>query len=204
MTAGGGVFARALRAEIAHLARSRWDLILLTLVPAILLTVIAAMLFNGVIRDVPAAVVDQDHSAFSRAAVRNMEASPGVRIVAQPTDLEAAWPLMRAGKIYSVAYIPPGAARDALRKPEAAIVYFNGAFQTVGALASLNQTVALAQAAAPLAVERARALGLPAARLTPPAVQVTILGNPQLSFELFLGGLIAPGVLHLLIFGSGG
>ncbi|MGH7019491.1 MAG: ABC transporter permease, partial [Brevundimonas sp.] len=99
----GGVFGRALRAEIAHLARSRWDLILLFVMPVVLMIVVAAMLFQGVVRDVPVAVVDQDHSTFSRAAIRNMEASPGVRVVAQPTDLEAAWPLMRSGKIYSLA-----------------------------------------------------------------------------------------------------
>lgn len=198
-TGGAGVFVRALRAEVAHLARSRWDLVLLVVLPVVLMTVIGAMLFQGVVRDVPVAVVDQDHSAFSRAAIRNMEASPGVRVIAQPTDLEAAWPLMRSGRIYSLAYIPQGAARDAFRKPEAVIVYYNGAFQTVGALASSSQTTALADAAAPLVLERARALGVPAARLKPPAVQVTILGNPQLSFELFLGGLIAPGVLHLLM-----
>lgn len=195
----GGVFARAFRAEVAHLARSPWDLILLIVMPLALMAVIAAMLFQGVMRDVPVAVVDQDHSAFSRAAVRNMQASPGVRVVAQPGDLEAAWPLMRSGRIYSVAYIPKGVERNAFRQSDAVIVYYNGAFQTVGALASAAQSVALADAAAPIVLERARAAGLPAAALKPPAVQVTLLGNPQLSFELFLGGLVAPGVLHLLM-----
>lgn len=198
-TAAGGVFGRALRAEIAHLARSRWDLILLVVMPVVLMIVVGAMLFQGVVRDVPVAVVDQDHSAFSRAAIRNMEASPGVKVVAQPTDLEAAWPLMRSGKIYSLAYIPQGAERNAFRQPDAVIVYYNGAFQTVGSLAASAQTTALANAAAPLILDRARALGVPAARLKAPTVQVTILGNPQLSFELFLGGLIIPGVLHLLM-----
>lgn len=104
----GGVFARALRAEIAHLARSRWDQVLLVVMPLALLGAVAAMLFQGVVRDAPVAVVDQDHSAFSRAAIRNMQSSPGLRVVAQPPDLQAAWPLMRAGRIYSVTYIPKG------------------------------------------------------------------------------------------------
>lgn len=198
-TPTGGVFGRALRAEVAHLARSGWDLILLIVMPVVLMVVVGAMLYQGVVRDVPVAVVDQDHSAFSRAAIRHMEASPGVRVVAQPTDLEAAWPLMRSGKIYSLAYIPRGPEKNAFRQPDAVIVYFNGAFQTVGSLAASAQTTALTNAAAPLILDRARALGVPSARLKAPAVQVTILGNPQLSFELFLGGLIMPGVLHLLM-----
>lgn len=198
-TPTGGVFGRALRAEVAHLTHSRWDLILLIVMPVVLMVVVGAMLYQGVVRDVPVAVVDQDHSAFSRAAIRNMEASPGVRVVAQPTDLEAAWPLMRSGQVYSLAYIPRGAEKNAFRQRDAVIVYYNGAFQTVGSLAASAQSTALTSAAVPLILDRARALGVPAARLKTPAVQVTILGNPQLSFELFLGALIMPGVLHLLM-----
>lgn len=196
---GGAIFWRSLTTELRHLGSSRWDLSVLTILPLLLLAVVASMVFQGVVRGVPVAVVDQDQSSFSRAAVRNMQASPGLSVVAQPTDLAAAWPMMRSGQIYSVAYIPKGVASEALRKPEAVIVYYNGAFQTVGALASTAQTLAIASAAAPVVEAQARAVGVPAARLKLPQVQATILGNPQLSFELFLGGLIAPGVLHLLM-----
>ena len=199
MTSGTAVFVRALRAEVGHLSRSRWDQVLLVVMPLVLLTVVGAMLLEGVVRQVPVAVVDLDHSNLSRAAIRNMEASPTLRVVAQPIDLEQAWPLMRSGRIYSLALIPDGAESSAFRQPDAVIVYYNAAFQTIGSLAASAQVTALTDAAKPLIEKRARAVGVPAARLKLPFAQVTIIGNPQLSFELFLGALIGPGVLHLLM-----
>lgn len=198
MSGGAAVFRAAVRDETRRLLTRPWDAFVAFGLPLILLTVIAAMLAAGVIRQAPVAVVDQDHSAFSRAAIRNMEASPGVRVVHAPATVDEAVALMRRGEIYSFAHFPPGLSEGAFRRPEQATVAFNGAFQTVGALAALGQTTAIAGAAAPRLEARARQRGLPATALEPPAVQVSIIGNPQLSFELFLGGLLAPGVLHLL------
>src|SRR5690606_24628287 len=188
----------AVQDEARRLATRPWDAFVAFGLPLILLAVIAAMLAPGVIRQAPVAVVDQDNSAFSRAAIRNMEASPGVRVAHAPATVDEAVALMRRGEVYSIAHFPSGFSEGAFRRPEQVTVSFNGAFQTVGALSALGQSAAIASAAAPRLEERARQMGLPATALTPPAVQVSIIGNPQLSFELFLGGLLAPGVLHLL------
>lgn len=192
------VFVSAVQDEARLLMTRPWDAFVAFGLPLILLTVIAAMLAPGVIRQAPVAVVDQDNSAFSRAAIRNMEASPGVRVIHAPATMQEAMILMRRGEIYSVAHFPAGFSDGAFRRPEQVTVSFNGAFQTVGALSALGQSTAIASAAGPQLQERARQSGVPETALQPPAVQVSIVGNPQLSFELFLGGLLAPGVLHLL------
>ncbi len=198
MKGGAAVFLAAVQDEARRLATRPWDAFVAFGLPLILLAVIAAMLAPGVIRQAPVAVVDQDNSAFSRAAIRNMEASPGVRVAHAPATVDEAVALMRRGEVYSIAHFPSGFSEGAFRRPEQVTVSFNGAFQTVGALSALGQSSAITSAAAPRLEERARQMGLPATALEPPAVQVSIIGNPQLSFELFLGGLLAPGVLHLL------
>lgn len=198
MRRGAAVFVAAVRDETRLLATRPWDAFVAFGLPLILLVVIAAMLAPGVIHRAPVAVVDQDNSAFSRAAIRNMEASPSVRVAYAPATVEEAVALMRRGEVFSIAHFPSGFTEGAFRRPEQVTVWFNGAFQTVGALSALGQTTAIASAAAPRLEERARHIGLPAISLAPPAVQVSVIGNPQLSFELFLGGLLAPGVLHLL------
>ena len=192
------VFVSAVRDEARVLVTRRWDAFVAFGLPMILLMVIAAMLAPGVIRQAPVAVVDQDNSAFSRAAIRNMEASAGVRVTHAPATMTEAMALMRRGEIYSVAHFPADFSDGAFRRPEQVTVSFNGAFQTVGALSALGQSAAIASAAGQQLQERARQRGLPETALQLPAVQVSIVGNPQLSFELFLGGLLAPGVLHLL------
>ena len=73
----GGVFARALRAEIAHLARSRWDQVLLVVMPLALLGAVAAMLFQGVVRDAPVA----------EAPIALPRASEGAELVADYASL---------------------------------------------------------------------------------------------------------------------
>lgn len=196
-TAVGG-FLAAVRAETRLLISRPWDAFVASGLPLILLVIIGAMLAPGVIHHAPTAVVDQDRSSFSRAAIRNMQASAGVRVAYSPATLDEAMGLMRQGKIYSIAHFPAGFSQNAFRRPEDVTVYFNGAYQTVGALAATSQSAAIVAAAAPILEQRARQMGAPATTLHPPAVQVSIIGNPQLNFELFLGGLLAPGVLHLL------
>lgn len=198
MTDRTGVFIAAVRRETRQLLTSPWDAFVAFGLPLILLIVVAAMLLEGVIQKTPVAVVDHDNSAFSRAAIRNMQASSGIDVVYTPATVDDAMALMRRGEIYTVAYFPSGFTQGAFNQPEQVVVYFNGALQTVGALAAASQTAAITAAAAPMIEMRARQLGLPATSLEPPAVQVSIIGNPQFNFELFLGALLAPGVLHIL------
>jgi ABC-2 type transport system permease protein len=78
------VFVSAVRDEARVLMTRPWDAFVAFGLPLILLMVIAAMLAPGVIRQAPVAVVDQDNSAFSRAAIRNIfrhrrPGSPGGR-----------------------------------------------------------------------------------------------------------------------------
>ncbi len=198
MKKGTAVFLTAVRAESWRLVSKPWDAFVAFGLPLLLLAVIASMLSSGVIRNAPVAVVDQDNSAFSREAIRNMQAVPTIRVAYSPATVDEAVALMRQGKVYSIAHFPPGFSEGAYRRPEQVTVRFNGAFQTIGALSALGQNTAIAAAATSQLETRARHMGLPATGLAPPSVQVSIIGNPQLSFELFLGGLLTPGVLHLL------
>ncbi len=198
MKKGTAVFLTAVRAESWRLVSKPWDAFVAFGLPLLLLAVIASMLSSGVIRNAPVAVVDQDNSAFSREAIRNMQAVPTIRVAYSPATVDEAVALMRQGKVYSIAHFPAGFSEGAYRRPEQVTVHFNGAFQTIGALSALGQNTAIAAAATSQLETRVRHMGLPATGLEPPSVQVSIIGNPQLSFELFLGGLLAPGVLHLL------
>lgn len=192
------VFGTHLRAELRRLLTRRWDAVVAFALPLTVLVALAVMLGPGVAQNIPVAVVDQDQSTFSRAAVREMVASPALDLAYQPATLDEAMGLMRQGKIYAVTHFPPGLTRGLLRNPRTVTVYFNGAFQTIGSMGALQQSAAVGMAAAPLVEERARQMGLPATQLSAPAVQVSIIGNPQLSFELFLGALLGMGMLHLL------
>ena len=78
-------------------------------------------------------------------------------------------------------------------------IFHQAVFLSTGALAATNLRVVIT---ATLLRARARDAGLgqvAGVRLPLPGIAVTILGNPTTSFEWYLGLLLGPGILHLLI-----
>lgn len=193
-------FKTALLRELNWLARSRWDLALVTLAPLVTLLVLGLMFLQSTARLLPIAVVDSDHSPLSRQLVRNLQASAQVEVVAQPVQLGEAWTLARRTDVWAVVLIPEGLQRDALSGKDAAVLlYRNAAFYSVGALASRGVGDAVSALNAQIRPQLMRSHNIPAVRLEAPRVQATILFNPQLSYEWFLEALLQPGILHVLM-----
>jgi ABC-2 type transport system permease protein len=192
-------FSRAFAAEIDHLGRDRWDLGLLTLPPTILLFLMAAMLFQGVVRELPVAVVDEDQSTLSRAIVRDVDASPTVRVV-PARDLPTAFSEVRSERVQAVLYIPHGLVQGFVRPPAAAVqIFYQSLFFSTGTTVSKAMNTAVTDSLGENAPDILSSHGLPAARRLEPRVQITILGNPAGSLEWFLSGLIQPCVLQLYV-----
>ena len=186
------------RAEIARIGRTRVDLILLTLMPLILLGSMAAMLFAGSPYGLKTVIVDHDGGALARAIARDIAASHGLRIVARSADLDSAMAMIRSERAVAAVVIPHGVgSRVADGAPVE--IFHQAVFLSTGALAATNLRVVIT---ATLLRARARDAGLgqvTGARLPLPGIAVTILGNPTTSFEWYLGLLLGPGILHLLI-----
>ena len=88
MTQRAGFKASFVR-ECRCLARSPWDLALLTWIPLLLCGVIAWQLSGGVVRDLPVLLIVQDDSAISRDLAIRIEAAPGLALAGQVPDLAA-------------------------------------------------------------------------------------------------------------------
>ena len=192
-------FARALSAELAHLRGCRWDLAMLTLMPAALLFAMGAMLFGGVARELPIAVVDHDATSASRAIVRAVDASPAVRIVSVGGDLPDALTLVRREQAWAIVEISRGVGRGVARGTVPAIhIRYQASFLSTGTQAVRGISSAVTAASTELVAAQLSAHGLPPLRVTPLTVQVTALYNAATSFEWYLLSLINPAVLHLL------
>ncbi len=57
-------------------------------------------------RDIPVAVVDEDHSALSREFIRKLDASPEAHVYARCADMTEAQDLMRKTEVYGIIRIP--------------------------------------------------------------------------------------------------
>jgi len=192
-------FGHALRAELRHLVRDRWDLAGLTLIPALLLFLIGAMFWQGSMRRLPIVVVDDDRSSASRAILRAIDAAPLVHIVAMRATEAEAVEEVRRGHANGFVHLPKdlGAGLARHRTPVIRILY-NASFLSSGSQAASGAASAVQAAAASLVVDQLSGHALPPDPTRRFAVEAVPLNNAASSFEWFLSTLIYPAVLHLV------
>lgn len=193
-------FIASFRREIAFLASSFWDRAMLGLVPLVLLALVSIEMADGVMRDLPVAVVDADGTAISRELVRRLDTSPDLRVVAQVGDMAAAERLVRERKAYLVVSIPHEASRDVLRGESGKITLFYNASYSTPSSAALRAASDVVQSYAADLYTRQTAvvLGLGKVRAPPVGATTSVLFNPQKSYEVQLVGLLYPAILHLV------
>ena len=73
-------FWAATRRELAHWRGDRWELLLVTALPLLLMALMAWLFSASVMRGIPVALVDLDGSTVSRELTRAIDASPGVAV----------------------------------------------------------------------------------------------------------------------------
>lgn len=195
-----GAVAAALGREAGYLRRSRWDLVVMGLLPLLSFVVAAAMFWQGGLRQIPVAVVDHDHSALSRAVLEAVMADPRLRLVpVADVDARAAAGL-RAARLFAVLPLPAGLERAAVRQTSARLqVGYNAAYQTVASQAAAALQGDTQTVIRRFTAERTGLSGLGAVRLDLPRIQISQVGNGQVSFERFLEPLMLAGILHLLL-----
>jgi ABC-2 type transport system permease protein len=201
LSPGRGGFAASWRRELQSLRGNRADLLLVTVLPLLMLVVMAWMFTPSVMRDIPIAVVDLDHSSDSRLLLRMLDASPGVRVASQPVDLEDARSQLRRLDVFAIVLVPRDVTRQALRGRQGTVfAYYNATYMTTGQSASRDIGDAVSAWNARLLRERiGLQVGPGKLRAAPIAVQSDILYNPARSYELFLLPLIFPAVLSLVL-----
>lgn len=67
---------------------------------------------NEVVREVPAAVIDESNTALSREFLRKVDASPDVQIHARCADMAEAQELLKRREVYGIIRIPSTFTRD--------------------------------------------------------------------------------------------
>ncbi|MBM9913864.1 MULTISPECIES: ABC transporter permease [Stenotrophomonas] len=196
-----GSFGSSWQRELRRLRSNRADLALVTVLPLLMLVVMAWMFSASVMRDVPIAVVDLDHSSDSRLLLRMLDASPGVRIASQPAGMEEARGQLRRLEVFAVVLVPRDVTRQALRGQQGTVFsYYNATYMTTGQSAARDIGDAVSAWNARLLRERiGLQVGPGKLRAAPIAVQSDILFNPARSYELFLLPLIFPAVLSLVL-----
>ena len=123
---GNTTLFRVIRREIRRIADS-WVLIFTTMIaPVIAFLAITWLFSQGVVRDLPIAVVDLDNTAFSSKVARLVDAAPVCNVMWHLSSTDEARKMMNEGKIDAIVVLPFDLERKVMNNGAPAIaVYIN-------------------------------------------------------------------------------
>ena len=98
--------------ELKAVVKDQGVLIFFILVPLGYPLLYTFIYTNETVREVPAAVVDNNRSSLSREYLRLVDAGADLEIVSHCSDMEEAKTLLKSGKVYGIIYIPESFSRD--------------------------------------------------------------------------------------------
>jgi ABC-2 type transport system permease protein len=124
---------------------AEWQRVL-TIPGAFILLVVAPLIYgvfypqpylNQILRKIPIAVVDNDHSELSRRIVQMLDASGAVKVAVGANTLSEAHAALDRGEVFAVVGIPPETERDVLKGTTVHIPVYSDAtylfiFRTLG------------------------------------------------------------------------
>ncbi|WSH68393.1 ABC transporter permease (plasmid) [Rhizobium ruizarguesonis] len=197
-------FILVFRREFDRLARRRLLLFLTTILPLLLMGLLAVVFSAGLATRLPIAVLDLDGTDLSRTIIRTVDATPDTAVASRVSDLAEGRKLILAGQVRGLLMLPRNLERDVYggRRPEV-VFFYNTQAMTSGnlVLRGINSAVPAVAAGIRLSLRTAEGQPLEAAQaaLTPIPVQVNPLFNPTLNYAHFLLAALLPSVLQVII-----
>ncbi len=193
-----------LRRELGRIATRPLEPLLLVVLPALSIGLTWAIFSAGLPRELPVAVVDEDHTRLSRQLVRMIDAAPTVRVASRPPDPTAARELLLSGRAYAVVIVPEGLERGVKRgRPEPVVAWTNAQLLVPASLVRRDLQAATATLSAGVEIRRLRAAGETAAgaaaRFQPVRADLHALFNPQLDYVSYLFAALLPTLLHVFV-----
>lgn len=159
---------------------------------------------EGLPERLPIAVVDLDRSPASRNFIRQLNATNQSDVVQILNSYSEGRDAMQRGEIYGFIMIPERFEAKAMagRQPEISF-YTNDAYLIPGSLLYKNFKTMSVLASGAIVQQTLLAKGMPnyelMAKLQPITTDVHPLGNPWISYSVYLNNSFIPGVMQLMI-----
>lgn len=167
----------------------------------ILILVVYSIVFSReVVYEVPTAVIDQDYTRSSRDFIAMVDASPGIKVVKDYTDLAGAQRAMYSGDVKGIFVIPKRFDQDLRTNRQPAVSVYADASNMIF-YKTVYGTVATVQAYfnGNIKVKRAIASGSSLSSVSPLNTITTNLFNPSGGYGTYLIPTITVLVLQLVI-----
>ena len=197
-------FIATVRREIKRILSNPTYWFATLILPLFILSVMATMFGNGLIRELPVGIVDNDNSQLSRSMARNIEAVPELHVTKIYSNIADASNDMQAKKIYGYIYICKDFERNikANRKVELPFFYHFALLSVGGEVLSGFYSYLVDFATLPLH-ETTQKLNIDKEKANIIALPVTAdfhpLNNPSLDYIIYLSFPYFYVILQILI-----
>lgn len=189
-----------LRREIYRVARQPMYWLLTVILPIVAFAFFAVLLYKGVARDIPIAVVDQDNSTLSRKVTQMIDATPTAWVAYGVQGMEEAKHLFYDREIYGVVYIPSDYEEKLLGGQQAVVsLYVDASYFLMYRQAFQELVSGIGTTGAMVEFQRliAKGANIPQATATtqPVIYQSHNLFNPYLGY----GSFVMPAIIMVII-----
>lgn len=189
---------------MGFLRRNPIYLTAMVFLPLLVTVFFTSLLDEGQPQEMPVGIVDNDNTSTTRSLIRLLNDFQTTGIVANYPSVTDARRAVQHGEIYAFMYIPEGTTEKLLsqRQPKISFYYSNTTL-VAGALLfrDLKTISVLGSAAVGKAV--ASTLGLTEEQamifLQPIALDMHLLGNPWVNYNMYLSTMLIPGSILLFV-----
>lgn len=195
---------KILKREFQRITHRKTIYIISIFLPIILFTLFAMIYKNELVRKVPVAVCDQDHSVTSRLLTRYLESSSAMTIAATPRSVDEIRDLFYKGKIQGAFFIPRNMEEDLKNGTSVSVIVFKGTSNLITSNYIYNDGVKICKTvSAGVVLKKFKSAGFKDAQamnmVNPVRVQSQILFNPNYSYENYLVPGLMTVVLQMII-----
>ncbi len=172
--------------------------------PLVTIIFFTSLMHEGQPEKLPCGVVDNDNTSTTRALIRQLDAFQSTHVVAHYNSVAEARQAIQRNEIYGFLYIPAGTTAEliAQRQPHVSLYYSNVTLVAGGMLYKDMKTVTALGSAA-MGAAKLQMLGKTHKEIKefiqPIALDVHMIGNPWMSYNIYLTSIMVPGILVLFM-----
>ncbi|SHF28620.1 ABC-2 type transport system permease protein [Mariniphaga anaerophila] len=159
---------------------------------------------QGAVKELPLAVVDQDHSSLSVKIINALNSSPDVEVVFKVPDLFLAKEMLEKGQVDAVVFIPENLEKSVFKGTKAELpVYVNGTNVLVSGLIQRSVLTTLRTVSGGIQLKKLMLTGKnkqeAMTRVLPINIQKHVLFNPYTNYSYFLNSAMLYVMLYLFV-----
>jgi len=176
--------------------------------PIILFLLIAVIYKNGIVRNLPVAVFDEDKSGTSRLIIRSLEATSSLEISKYVSSVEELKSEFRKGNIQGAFYFPKEFESELKKGKKATVViYKNTANLIIGNTIYKEGMTVVKTISGGALLKKLRGKGLTETKamnyVIPIRIESQYLYNPNYNYENYLIPAVIPALLQMIIIVAG-